>query len=139
MSQGEFTPERRQHMDQRMERMSKMMHCMSGFESRPAMKEPEMQQQMNQMRRQMDEMMRDPSMKSPAAFQKFQQAQGELSGALSRLLVVSENYPNLRANQGQDKSVSTRSAGCQGGRCSVWRARGARLRTRLQLFCIELG
>jgi LemA protein len=36
----------------------------------------------------------------PAAFQKFQQAQGELTGALSRLMVVSENYPSLRANQG---------------------------------------
>ena len=36
----------------------------------------------------------------PNAFQRFQQAQGELSGALSRLLVVSENYPTLRANQG---------------------------------------
>ena len=36
----------------------------------------------------------------PAAFQRFQQAQGELTGALSRLMVVSENYPNLRANQG---------------------------------------
>ena len=35
----------------------------------------------------------------PAAFQKFQQAQGELTGALSRLLVVAENYPNLKANQ----------------------------------------
>jgi LemA protein len=35
----------------------------------------------------------------PAAFNKFQQAQGELSGALSRLLVVTENYPNLKANQ----------------------------------------
>ena len=35
----------------------------------------------------------------PVAFQKFQQAQGQLSGALSRLLVVSENYPNLKANQ----------------------------------------
>jgi LemA protein len=35
----------------------------------------------------------------PAAFQKFQQAQGQLSGALSRLLVVSENYPTLKANQ----------------------------------------
>ena len=34
----------------------------------------------------------------PAAFNKFQQAQGELSGALSRLLVVTENYPNLKAN-----------------------------------------
>jgi len=36
----------------------------------------------------------------PQAFAKFQQAQGELSGALSRLLVVSEQYPTLRANQG---------------------------------------
>jgi LemA protein len=36
----------------------------------------------------------------PAAFQKFQQAQGELTSALSRLMVVSEQYPNLRANQG---------------------------------------
>ncbi len=35
----------------------------------------------------------------PAAFQKFQQLQGELSGALSRLLVTVENYPNLKANE----------------------------------------
>ena len=35
----------------------------------------------------------------PAAFQRFAQAQGQLSGALSRLLVVAENYPNLKANQ----------------------------------------
>jgi len=35
----------------------------------------------------------------PAAFQRFQQAQGELTGALSRLMVVAEQYPNLRANQ----------------------------------------
>ena len=35
----------------------------------------------------------------PAAFNRFQQAQGELTSALSRLLVVTENYPNLRANQ----------------------------------------
>lgn len=42
----------------------------------------------------------------PQAFQKFQAAQGELSSALSRLLVVSENYPNLKANQGfQDLRV----------------------------------
>lgn len=37
---------------------------------------------------------------NPEAFQKFQQAQGQLTGALSRLMAVSENYPNLRANQG---------------------------------------
>jgi LemA protein len=35
----------------------------------------------------------------PAAFEKFQQAQGELSGALSRLMVVAEQYPQLQANQ----------------------------------------
>jgi LemA protein len=34
----------------------------------------------------------------PAAFSKFQAAQGELSSALSRLLVVSENYPQLKAD-----------------------------------------
>lgn len=34
----------------------------------------------------------------PAAFQKFQQAQGQLTSALSRLLVVAENYPNLKAD-----------------------------------------
>ena len=33
----------------------------------------------------------------PAAFAKFQQAQGQLSGALSRLLAVSENYPQLQS------------------------------------------
>ena len=36
----------------------------------------------------------------PAALQRFQQAQGELSSALSRLMAVVENYPNLKANQG---------------------------------------
>src|SRR3954471_15010794 len=34
----------------------------------------------------------------PEAFQKFQQVQGELSGALSRLMAVSENYPQLKAD-----------------------------------------
>lgn len=37
---------------------------------------------------------------NPEAFQKFQQAQGQLTGALSRLMAVSENYPSLKANQG---------------------------------------
>lgn len=36
----------------------------------------------------------------PAAFAKFQAAQGALSGALSRLLAVSENYPQLKADAG---------------------------------------
>lgn len=34
----------------------------------------------------------------PAAFAKFQSAQAELGGALSRLLVVAENYPQLKAD-----------------------------------------
>ncbi len=34
-----------------------------------------------------------------ASLQQFQQAQGQLSSALSRLLVVSENYPNLKSDQ----------------------------------------
>jgi len=43
---------------------------------------------------------------NPEAFAKFQAAQGEVSSALSRLLVVTENYPNLKANQGfQDLRV----------------------------------
>lgn len=36
---------------------------------------------------------------NPASLNKFQQAQGELSGALSRLMVVVEKYPELKANQ----------------------------------------
>ncbi|HEU4353861.1 MAG TPA: LemA family protein [Burkholderiales bacterium] len=34
---------------------------------------------------------------NPEAFAKFQQAQGELTSALSRLLVVAENYPQLKS------------------------------------------
>ncbi len=36
----------------------------------------------------------------PAALQKFQEAQGQFSSALSRLLVVAENYPDLKASAG---------------------------------------
>jgi LemA protein len=35
---------------------------------------------------------------NPEAFAKFQAAQGELAGALSRLLVVAENYPQLKSD-----------------------------------------
>lgn len=42
----------------------------------------------------------------PEAFGRFQAAQGELTGALSRLLLTVEQYPNLKANQGfQDLRV----------------------------------
>lgn len=35
----------------------------------------------------------------PEAFKRFQAAQGQLTGALSRLMVVVENYPSLKSNQ----------------------------------------
>ena len=40
------------------------------------------------------------TLNNPEAFKKFQSAQSELGGALSRLMVVSEKYPDLKANQG---------------------------------------
>jgi LemA protein len=41
----------------------------------------------------------DPDKLSENNIEKYKAAQGELSGALSRLLMVTENYPNLKANQ----------------------------------------
>jgi LemA protein len=38
-------------------------------------------------------------LEDPDAFSKFQAAQDQLSGALSRLLAVAENYPNLKSNE----------------------------------------
>jgi LemA protein len=40
------------------------------------------------------------TLNNPEALKNFQSAQGELGGALSRLMVVSERYPILNANQG---------------------------------------
>ena len=46
------------------------------------------------------------TLNNPEAFKRFQQVQGELGSALSRLMMVSEQYPNLKANQGfQDLRV----------------------------------
>ncbi len=41
----------------------------------------------------------DPSKLTPESIQQFQQAQGQLTSALSKLLVVVEKYPDLKANQ----------------------------------------
>ena len=41
----------------------------------------------------------DDILTNQQAFQRFQQVQGELTGALARLLAVVENYPDLKANQ----------------------------------------
>ncbi|MFH4189283.1 LemA family protein, partial [Acinetobacter baumannii] len=37
-------------------------------------------------------------LEDPALLEKYQQAQSQLTGALSRLIAVSENYPDLKAN-----------------------------------------
>jgi LemA protein len=39
------------------------------------------------------------TLEDPQAFSRFQKAQGELGGALQRLLVVAENYPQLKSDQ----------------------------------------
>jgi len=36
---------------------------------------------------------------NPEAFSRFQQVQGEISSVLTRLMAVSENYPQLKANE----------------------------------------
>jgi LemA protein len=41
----------------------------------------------------------DPSKSSPEQMQKWQESQGQLGAALGRLMSISENYPNLQANQ----------------------------------------
>ncbi|MEJ6981949.1 LemA family protein [Pedobacter sp. P351] len=41
----------------------------------------------------------DPSKLTPEAIEKFNQAQGQLGAALGRLMMVTENYPQLKANQ----------------------------------------
>jgi LemA protein len=41
----------------------------------------------------------DPTKLTPETIQKYQAAQGQLTSALSRLLVASENYPQLKANE----------------------------------------
>ncbi|ENU38188.1 LemA family protein [Acinetobacter johnsonii] len=38
-------------------------------------------------------------LEDPALFQKYQDAQAQMTGALSRLIAVSENYPDLKANE----------------------------------------
>ena len=41
----------------------------------------------------------DPSRATPEQIQRFQEAQGQLSQALGRLMMITENYPNLKADQ----------------------------------------
>lgn len=52
-----------------------------------------------QARAQATQMTIDPSKATPEQIQKYQAAQGQLSAALGRLLMVAEQYPNLKADQ----------------------------------------
>ena len=61
------------------------------------------------------------AIKDPANFQKFQQAQDQLGGALSRLLVTVEKYPELKANQ-NFRDLQTQLEGTE-NRISVERGR----------------
>lgn len=54
----------------------------------------------------------DPSNLDEASMEKFQAAQNQLSSALSRLLVVSENYPQLQAN-GAFAELRAELEGCE--------------------------
>ncbi len=64
-----------------------------------ALHEKEVLTQVTQARAQASSLQVTPeTLNDPAALAKFQAAQGALSGALSRLLAVSENYPQLKAD-----------------------------------------
>jgi LemA protein len=52
-----------------------------------------------QARAQATQMTIDPSKATPEQLQKYSQAQGQLSSALGRLLMVAEKYPDLKADQ----------------------------------------
>lgn len=60
------------------------------------------------------------TLNDPAAFQKFQAAQGELTGALSRLMVTVERYPDLKAN----KAFSDLRVALEGAENRITVARG---------------
>ncbi|MFA6701371.1 MAG: LemA family protein [Dysgonamonadaceae bacterium] len=55
--------------------------------------------QVTEARSKATQMTVDPTNLTPEAIQKYQDAQGELSQALGRLLLIQENYPELKANQ----------------------------------------
>lgn len=60
-------------------------------------------------------------LEDPALFQKYQEAQAQMTSALSRLIAVSENYPDLKANE-QFKDLQVQLEGTE-NRISVARNR----------------
>ena len=72
-----------------------LVNTVKGF----AEQEKEVLTRVTEARARVGSMQATPALINDAqAFAKFQAAQGELSGALSRLLVVSENYPQLKSD-----------------------------------------
>ncbi|TMG76965.1 MAG: LemA family protein, partial [Betaproteobacteria bacterium] len=67
-----------------------LVNTVKGF----AAQEQQVLTQVTEMRSRVGSMQATPELiNDPAAFRKFQEAQGQMSQALSRLLVVAENYP----------------------------------------------
>lgn len=81
----------------RADQVPNLVNTVKGYASH----EKEVLTQVTQARSQASSIQISPEVLSdPAAFAQFQAVQGELSGALSRLLAVSENYPQLKADAG---------------------------------------
>ncbi len=73
-----------------------LVETVKGF----AQQEKDVLTQVTEARSRVGQVKVTPEMLSdPAALQRFQQAQGDLSGALSRLLVVVERYPELKSDK----------------------------------------
>ncbi len=89
--------------------------------------------------------MSDDLLSDPAAFERFQEAQAGLSGALQRLLVTTENYPTLKADQ-QFLNLQSQLEGTE-NRISVERMRfnetvqayNTYIRTFPQMFIANMG
>jgi LemA protein len=73
-----------------------LVNTVKGF----AQQEQEVLTRVTEARSRVGQMQVTPeTLNDPQAFQRFQQAQGELTGALSRLLVVVEKYPELKSDR----------------------------------------
>jgi LemA protein len=73
-----------------------LVNTVKGF----AQQEQQVLQQVTDARARVGSIQATPELiNNPQAFQQFQQAQAQLSGALSRLIAVSEAYPDLKSNQ----------------------------------------
>ncbi len=80
----------------RMDLIPNLVETVKGY----AAQEEEVFTKVTEMRSRVGQMtISEEMLNNPEALQRFQSAQNELGGALSRLLAVSENYPELKSNQ----------------------------------------